>query len=285
MEVLMAHKILVGCDPELFMFRAGRPVSAHGVIKGTKHEPFKVQHGAVQVDGTALEFNIDPAENLGDWMFNIDAVMDQLRKMVPDDADILAEPVAEYGFEYMKTLPREAVELGCEPDFNAWENGAVNEKPDVDAPFRTGSGHVHIGWTDGASIYDITHSDSCILATKQLDFSLGLGSLLFDKDVKRRVLYGSAGSFRPKSYGVEYRVLSNAWLRSSKLMEWVFNTTQKAIGDLMDGKYYGNEIKDLDVRELIKNGQGNMSDSSIENVLRVLGIEAPVLSNNLATAA
>jgi hypothetical protein len=283
----MEHKILVGCDPELFMFREGRPVSAHGVIKGTKHEPFKVQHGAVQVDGTALEFNIDPAESLGEWMANIDAVLAQLRDMVPADADIVADPVAEYGFDYMKTLPREATELGCDPDFNAWEGGAVNEKPDVDAPFRTGSGHVHIGWTNGADIYDISHYDSCILATKQLDFSLGLGSLLFDKDIKRRQLYGQAGSFRPKSYGVEYRVLSNAWLRHSSLKEWIFNTTKKAIGDLMEGKYYGtmDEVAKVDVRALLKAGQGNISDYNLRDILHSLGLEAPPMAYQLAQAA
>jgi hypothetical protein len=269
----MEHKILVGCDPELFMFREGRPVSAHGVIKGTKHEPFKVRHGALQVDGTALEFNIDPAESLGEWMSNIDVVLEQLRAMVPADADIIAEPVAEYGFEYMKELPREAVELGCDPDFNAWKEGSVNEKPNVDAPFRTGSGHVHIGWSQGEDVYDPFHYSACILATKQLDFSLGLGSLLFDKDVKRRQLYGSAGSFRPKSYGVEYRVLSNAWLRERSLREWVFNTTKKAIKDLMEDNYYGNILKNVDVEAAISKGNEYISDNTIRSYLDRLGID------------
>jgi hypothetical protein len=81
------------------------------------------------------------------------------------------------------------------------------------------------------------------MATKQLDWSLGLGSMLFDNNPaakKRRSLYGAAGCFRPKSYGVEYRTLSNSWLASKELMEWVFATTKKSIEDLMDGKAYNN---------------------------------------------
>jgi len=56
-------KILVGCDPELFVKKDGVLVSAHGLVQGSKEHPFRVSKGAVQVDGMALEFNIDPAED------------------------------------------------------------------------------------------------------------------------------------------------------------------------------------------------------------------------------
>ena len=58
-----------------------------------------------------------------------------------------------------------------------------------------------------------------------LDVYLGLDSLTYDKDVERRELYGKAGAFRPKEYGVEYRVLSNAWLISPLLMGRVYDIT------------------------------------------------------------
>ncbi len=51
-----------GCDPEVFLMVGDKYVSAHGLFPGTKAEPFKVEKGAVQVDGLALEFNIDPAK-------------------------------------------------------------------------------------------------------------------------------------------------------------------------------------------------------------------------------
>lgn len=52
---------LVGADPELFVSKAGVILSAFGLVGGTKKVPQKVERGAVQVDGMALEFNIDPA--------------------------------------------------------------------------------------------------------------------------------------------------------------------------------------------------------------------------------
>ncbi len=39
---------------------------------------------------------------------------------------------------------------------------------------------------------------------------------MYDKDTERRGMYGKAGAFRPKPYGVEYRTLSNAWLSNDE---------------------------------------------------------------------
>lgn len=238
---MTTNTILVGADPEIFMFQNGKPVSAHGAVPGDKKNPFKVAHGAVQVDGMALEFNIDPAKDEQEFVKNLTAVMRTLKEMVPG-YDLVATPVAEFGAQYLSTQPMEALELGCEPDFNAWNDGAVNPRPNGEADFRTGAGHVHIGWTKDVDPHDPAHMEACIMATKQLDWALGLGSMLYDGDAvaaKRRTLYGAAGCFRPKSYGVEYRTLSNAWLKSEELMAWVFRTTTNAIQDLMNGKAYG----------------------------------------------
>ncbi|MOA35237.1 hypothetical protein D3C78_1566850 [compost metagenome] len=94
------------------------------------------------------------------------------------------------------------------------------------------------------------------MAAKQLDYYLGLGSLLYDPDVKRRTMYGAAGAFRPKPYGVEYRVLSNAWLKSEELMGWVYRMTIKGINDLFEGKAAYNSYGEV-VRKLMKDPKPN----------------------------
>lgn len=238
----MTIEILVGADPEIFMFdKAGKPVSAHGAVPGDKKNPHKVQDGAVQVDGMALEFNINPAATAEEFSHHLQSVMSTLAAMVPD-YELRPVPVAEFGAAYLAKQPMEALELGCEPDYCAWTDGAVNPRPNGKADFRTGAGHVHIGWDKDIDIDDPVHREACVMASKQLDWSLGLGSMLYDNNAaakKRRQLYGAAGCFRPKSYGVEYRTLSNSWLASKELMEWVFSTTKKSIEDLMEGKAYG----------------------------------------------
>lgn len=239
-------EIMVGADPELFVKQGKKYVTGHGLIQGDKAKPFKVEGGAVQVDGMALEFNIDPAKDEQGFITNINTVMKQLAAMVPD-YELAADPVAKFGKAYLATMPEEALELGCEPDFNAYEEGAANPRPNGDVDFRTGGGHVHIGWTKDMDIEDPGHREAAMMLTRELDFYLGIPSLFWDEDDKRRAMYGKAGAYRVKPYGVEYRSLSNAWVRSEQLMARVYKNTRIAVEQLLEGKSisdrYGNHIR------------------------------------------
>lgn len=241
----------IGCDPELFLKKDGKFVSAYGLIKGTKEEPLKVDGGAVQVDGMALEFNIDPASTAEEFSTNINNVIAQLRAMVPPEYEFVFSPVAEFGTNYIKEQPELASRLGCEPDFNAWKGGKANPVPDASKSFRTASGHIHIGWTENQDINDPEHIDACCMMVKQLDAILGISSLLWDKDKTRRELYGKAGAFRPKSYGVEYRVLSNAWLIEPWMIDFVYRGTKYAFDKLLNGQQF---FKDDYIVDMINRG-------------------------------
>lgn len=268
----MTLEILVGADPEVFMKKDGVFRSAHGAVPGDKKNPFKVNRGAVQVDGMALEFNIDPAKNEQEFVTNLKTVMATLQDMVPG-YELAAVPVATFDEDHMKAQPLEALELGCEPDFNAWENGAVNPRPNGDVNFRTGAGHVHIGWGKDLDIHDPAHIEACCMVVKQLDYYLGLGSLVYDTDgAQRRVMYGAAGAFRPKSYGVEYRVLSNSWLKSEELMSWVFRMTKLGIERLMENnKAY--LVGGISARGLLREKSPRMS--TVAYYMARFGIEPP----------
>lgn len=224
-------KLLVGADPELFVSDNGKLVSCHGLLPGTKAEPHRVERGAVQVDGMAAEFNIDPAADEEEFITNLNTVQNALRELL-GGRTLEAIPVANFGAEYIQSQPHEARELGCEPDFNAWKDGAINPKPNADTPFRTASGHVHLGWKE-----DSLSFDEAITVTKQMDFFLGLESLFWDHDMERRKLYGRAGCMRPKTYGVEYRVLSNAWLKSEQLSRKVYQLANRGFEALMKGDF------------------------------------------------
>lgn len=265
-------QILIGCDPEIFMVKDGKFVSAHGAVPGDKKNPFKVNKGAVQVDGMALEFNIDPAKNEKEFITNLQTVMGILKEMVPE-YELSAVPVADFDEAVMKAQPLEALELGCEPDFNAWEGGAVNPRPNGEVNFRTGAGHVHIGWGQDFDINDPNHIEACCMVAKQLDYYLGLGSLLYDEaGVKRRVMYGAPGCYRPKPYGVEYRVLSNAWLKDEKLMAWVYRNTIKGVDRLMGGVRAYDVWGDL-AREMLKAEE--VSKRQLTAIFTEQGIDLP----------
>ncbi|AXH71993.1 MAG: hypothetical protein [Podoviridae sp. ctbj_2] len=239
----MKPQILVGCDPEVFVKQNDKFVSAHGLILGNKANPHPVDKGAVQVDGMALEFNIDPANSREQFVGNIQTVFAVLKSMCPE-YEIVAVPVADFGLDYINSQPAEARELGCDPDYDA-VTGAANEKPNMNLPFRTASGHVHIGWGSDFSVDDVDHDDRCRLVARQMDFFLGLPSLFYDDDQRRREMYGNPGCYRRKVYGVEYRTLSNAWLKSEALMAWVYDSVQKGMHRLFDGEYLVEQFGDI----------------------------------------
>lgn len=263
-------KILVGADPELFVKQNGKHVSGFGLIPGDKANPHVVEKGAVQVDGMALEFNIDPAHDEEQFITNLDTVMGILKQMVPE-YEVVADPVAHFTKEYMKTQPFEALELGCDPDFNGW-TGKENVKPDVDLPFRTGAGHIHIGMVENAATDDARYMEVCCAATRAMDLYLGLPSLFYDNDVQRREMYGKAGAFRPKSYGFEYRTLSNRWLSDNALMRWVYQASQNCMKDFLAGVRKADEYaKTIDIQEVI-----NKSDKAeASKIIKDAGLLMP----------
>lgn len=238
--------LLVGADPELFLKKGSTGfVSGHTIDCGSKHDPRPTKHGSVQNDGLALELNVTPAETKGEFLQNIEDILIDLQEIIEEDSRenvLVAQPTVEFGSAYLASLPGLVSMLGCNPDFNAY-TGEANPIPDANLPIRTGAGHVHLGWTKDVDIHnDYDHYKTCCGLAKQLDYYLGLPSLLWDEDDARRTLYGRAGAFRPKAYGLEYRVLSNKWVSDIDLQALVFTNTVKAFetyqaGDLCFDRY------------------------------------------------
>lgn len=255
--------ITIGCDPELFVKSGDKFINAHKLVEGTKDNPQEVMDGAVQVDGMALEFNINPAKTQKEFVHNIESVLQQLRMLVPQELDFAITPVAHFDKEYFEKQPEESRILGCDPDFNGW-SGEINKKPNNAVTFRTAAGHVHVGWK-GEKDFKL----QCDIA-KQMDFFLGLPSVIFDKDTERRSLYGKAGAFRPKEYGIEYRVLSNAWLLKKNRVKWVYSAAQKAIKEFFKGNLLFNKYGDI---QAIIN---NSDEKECRAIMKKEGIVCPI---------
>lgn len=222
-------RYLIGADPELFLVdKDGQYRSAHNVIPGSKEHPCEVLSGAIQVDGVAAEFNINPAETAKEFVDNIRDVLTELAARIETknpELQLIVNPTATFDKHYFRKLPQRVKMLGCTPDYNVY-TGHANPPPATKEPMRTGGGHIHIGWSRGESVTDGAHLFDCAQAVKQLDSVLYPMSLLWDNDDKRRSLYGTIGTYRPKHYGVEYRPLSNAWVADPDLQLWIFNTTK-----------------------------------------------------------
>ena len=67
----------------------------------------------------------------------------------------------------------------------------------------------------------------------KLDLYLGIPSIILDPEGSmRRRMYGKAGAFRKKSYGLEYRVLSNFWIFDEKYIYWIFEAVHRALSHI-----------------------------------------------------
>ena len=226
----------IGCDPEGFLFDKERKVyvPATGIIPGTKYEPHPVDKGAIQVDGMAVEFNIEPVSTYEEFETNITTVIKQLESALPKNLEIHWVPSVKFSEEDFDKAPDSAKELGCQPDFNGW-NGEVNPPPQFEDPYvRCAGGHLHVGFPDTKN-EDVTnqqHVMNCQDLVQQFDWFLGAWSAIEDKDSVRRKLYGKMGACRYKPYGVEYRVLSNFWVGSEALRLQVWNRMCCAISNM-----------------------------------------------------
>ena len=214
-------KFLIGADPEFFIKKKyGGYASAVGLIGGSKWEPKKIDEDghAILEDNVAVEFNIKPASSFDEFRSSIHKVLDHIRGILPG-YEFSKESAVSFPQEELMTP--EAQMFGCEPDFDAWRE-CVNEKPCADDKnLRSAGGHIHVG-------SDLAINNP-VAVIRAMDLFLGVPSTQLDAGTLRRELYGKAGCFRAKSYGAEYRTLSNFWIFDDSLIQWAFGGTQRAL--------------------------------------------------------
>lgn len=215
--------ITLGTDPEFFLYdkNIGRIKSAIGLVGGSKYEPRELGDGyKVQEDNVLVEFNIPPCETSADFVFHINEAKKRIQAILPEECEIVCK--ASHSMNIQEINHPQAMEFGCDPDFNCWTQ-KMNPKPKPVGTLRSAGGHIHVGFSSSID------SSFLVRCVKFMDMYLGIPSVLIDKDSLRKELYGKAGAFRVQPYGFEYRTLSNFWLENDNLITWAFENTKKAI--------------------------------------------------------
>lgn len=235
-----------GCDPELFLKdRNGNYIPACGLVGGTKKRPKKIDKlgHAVQEDNVMVEFNIPPAKSEDAVVASVTHVLDYLSKTLPQ-FELSIDASADFSLDELKKHPK-AFEFGCDPDYNAWKE-EINESPSINTTIRTCGGHIHVGYS-GANI------TNQIALIKAMDLFLGVPLVEMDPDTVRKSRYGKAGAFRPKPYGVEWRVGSNFWIKTPELIRWAYRNTMRAIEYLNSGNMVSEELGN-EIQHIINTG-------------------------------
>lgn len=237
----------IGADPELF-FRnkiTGNFVSSVGLIGGTKEAPKPIGEGcAVQEDNVAVEFNTPPCDSMESFIASLDYNLNYLQ----DEAEKLGltlaiEPSGLFPWEELET-PAARI-FGCDPDFNAWTRQQNPRPANVAGNLRSAGGHIHVGFDWKKYNFE--------QVVRAMDIFVGCEMLEFDTDTQRRELYGKAGAFRRKPYGIEYRTASNAWIKSRELMEWAYRQTEKALTFVEKGKVVIPDLNMFNISNKIVN--------------------------------
>ncbi len=260
----------IGCDPEFFLMerKSGKLISAIPYVTGTKYEPMRLPKGGnIQRDNVAVEIATDPADSLEQFIGNIRNTLTEAVKTLPEDTEIIAAPSAS--FDPKELEHPEAQVFGCDPDYDAWEL-KVNEKPcAVDNTFRSCGAHIHVGTDGNDENAFLLEFPGKFQTVKVMDCIHGVISSVLDSNkeaIDRRQLYGKPGAHRPKDYGVEYRVLSNYWLKSPITVMMMYSLTQDALKIVREGKAEEliAEMGESQVKSVISNGDAEAAMKMIE---------------------
>jgi hypothetical protein len=272
----------IGSDPEVFLVDSrDRYVSAIDIIEGSKDNPLMTLNGFIQQDNILAEFNSRPASSLEEFINNHDLILQDLSEYV-QERGLTYKIIASIKCEDELLSDERALMGGCDPDMDAWTL-RMNRTRDLSMTnLRVAGGHLHISvntpefsWEDGIDF------------VRALDLTLGIQSVVHDntpESKQRKKLYGKAGSYRFKNAatgdpytGVEYRTLSNYWLKSHELMSVIYKGVEFTINNLPDLVKFANEKSDVIVniinKSAVKKANNFIKDNSwIYNTWNNLGV-------------
>jgi len=258
-RILQKLGLIFGCDPEFFLERDGSIIGAEKVIpkEGLIAGDSKAQLENLQTEGALNNYGYSAKElarMINDTIkrasrFVLDGVQLELnpapnacRELLGRDiarclktaVEHLKDKSAKLNFSTVIEVPREEYEslspeartLGCVESKNLYDSKA-SVKVEEGFRGRSAGGHIHIGLAGVKHLQEIDPRRWI----QMLDLIVGNTCVLLDRDPKaaeRRQVYGRAGEYRLPPHGIEYRTLSNWWMRSYETMSLVMGLVRLA---------------------------------------------------------
>lgn len=259
-----------GADPEMFVLREnGVPVPAFEFLKAkedapltkTNGNPFKLFWDGFQAEWSYQHGRIQIPHLLDD----ITSGLFLLRKAAREHnskAYLTLLNVVKIDEEVMEAAGDRHVEFGCMPSYNIYGNKGEGIPNPRKLLYRFAGGHMHFGgWQKKPNYTKIV---------KLLDAILGVWAVSAAREFdnpRRRKFYGLAGEHRrpvyaDKTYGIEYRVLSNFWLASPKIANAVWQLARIVLR-LAESKYAERWFAPTDEVQRVINNCNYLSASDL----------------------
>ena len=257
--------ITYGTDPEAFFERNGAIIGSEKILH---KRGLKSGYGPPVVvrDGVQFEFNPQYSHSVAGLAENLSNGFKALQihmKGYPD-VSLCFRGLVEVSREELDSLTKRSRVLGCQPSNNAYGENPITVNVKTYRK-RSSGGHAHFGLSTLPRIFG-KYEEERARVVSLFDIFVGNSCVMFDRDpgaAERRENYGRAGEYRLQPHGLEYRTLSNFWLRNYSLMSFVFgmgnfsvsvlNTTlttdQNLEQELIDTVNIGNFIKAIDTND------------------------------------
>lgn len=291
------QQIYIGGDPEVFLCgKGGKIIGSERVISEKGIDLTNHYSGKIVRDGVQVEFVLPPFHCRATGASTLATAFRALRVHLLENFPthhIDFRQVVEVDEDELADLSEKSRILGCAPSRNIYDPDARVEVAPDRIRYRSAGGHIHIGLNLLGSRYGRNFTpavdkpchpliDDPSHLVKLLDVLVGNTCVLIDRDpqaVERRKVYGRAGEYRIPAHGLEYRVLSNFWLRSYPLASFVWGMARMATAIGMTGQEsiavttkdrYGYTIASKYVKPDWDSGLELLSQIDIEKVRRAI---------------
>jgi hypothetical protein len=220
----------VGYDGEFFVAdNTGKIIPVCGIVGGNKEEHIileereegqVIEKWEMHEDNVTLEINspvFSDELSQHNWIshlrLRLNKSLDKTNLGIHAAATDL-QGVVKFPMDVLKKCGPQALEIGCDPDFDAYAKNPEQSREVPKTGFKRGQRyagfHIHLGYS---TCKDIPPH----YVVQMLDM---IAVMMCQPEKERLNVYGP-GTFRPKPYGVEYRGLSTRQMLSPTGAEWI----------------------------------------------------------------
>jgi len=149
----------------------------------------------------------------------------------------------------MRNAAEEDIALGCMPSQNAYDDSPNLPIAARNFHLRFAGGHIHFDILPAGrgrnNLIEMVRACDVLAAIPAVAIFASIDSPL------RRQFYGRAGEYRTPKYGLEYRVLSNAWLATPEVAHLILNLTRVGLKVGRSGFRHLLDIDEQAARDII----------------------------------
>jgi len=303
--------IFLGGDPEIFIKKGSTVIESSKIISkngdGTNSRTLmpltitELHTNKITRDGVQAELNFPYATCRQTISYRIQESLAALNKALTKKNN--GKIISTYKISFdanikipaskLKKMSAAAKQLGCKPSQNIYGDNPVGIPDPATHTQRSAGGHIHLS-------YSITHSpkdpgrtekyraeNNTSNIVKLLDYILGNSCVLIDRapgNAERRKYYGRAGEFRLTNYGtmrgIEYRTLSNFWLKHPVLTSFVYGVARMTIEISTDPELTEEILKTVDEKNIITAINTNDYKLALKNYQKIKSVLERIYAND-----